>query len=583
MKPYEKLAPCPRNIRPLSGFCEWSRVRVERITGDDLPPEGYRLLVSPRTIRMEASGETGFLRAGQTLHQLRLVSGGRCPCVEIEDEPDLAVRGYMLDISRCKVPRMDHLFRLVDLLSLFKYNQLQLYTEHTFAYEGHERVWAAASPMTPEEIRQLDARCGECGIELVPNQNALGHMERWLRYPEYHYLAESPGGFHHPFQGWLPYGTVLYPDGEAVSFIDGLLGQLLPCFGSQWVHLGCDEPWELGQGRSQERVEREGRHSVFRDHLLRLHGLAGKRGKRMLFWSDELRSEPERVRELPGDIVPVVWGYEKDHDFDSECAVYAGAGYDFLVAPGDSSWNSFTGRFDTCWQNVRNAARAAREHGAMGMLLTSWGDHGHQQTWPTQLPGLVHFAQAAWNAAGISDGSLVEALNGFVFLDPTGETGRICVELARTDRLIPARVHRINNSFPFDALFEPKARIRKAMRPHGAECLFSALSHLDTLGRELHKSAPSCRDAPWLMDEFRLAMEMTRTGLHRADAFAKGHDASVYFSDWPDILKRYRIVWLRRSREGGLEESLGLLRQLRGGGAQGSPPDADIGFPDKDT
>ena len=48
--------------------------------------------------------------------------------------PVLPVRGYMLDISRDKVPTMETLFALVDSLAALRYNQLQFYTEHTFAF-----------------------------------------------------------------------------------------------------------------------------------------------------------------------------------------------------------------------------------------------------------------------------------------------------------------------------------------------------------------------------------------------------------------------------------------------------------------
>ena len=47
-----------------------------------------------------------------------------------------AVRSYMLDISRDKVPTMGTLKQLVDILARFDYNQFQLYTEHTFAYSA---------------------------------------------------------------------------------------------------------------------------------------------------------------------------------------------------------------------------------------------------------------------------------------------------------------------------------------------------------------------------------------------------------------------------------------------------------------
>ena len=38
-----------------------------------------------------------------------------------------------------------------------------------------------ADTFTPDEVRDIDAYCAERYIELVPNQNCLGHAERWLR------------------------------------------------------------------------------------------------------------------------------------------------------------------------------------------------------------------------------------------------------------------------------------------------------------------------------------------------------------------------------------------------------------------
>ena len=39
--------------------------------------------------------------------------------MRIDDAPDFARRGYMLDVSRCKVPAMQELKRTVDSLSAF--------------------------------------------------------------------------------------------------------------------------------------------------------------------------------------------------------------------------------------------------------------------------------------------------------------------------------------------------------------------------------------------------------------------------------------------------------------------------------
>ena len=66
---------------------------------------------------------------------------------------------------------------MIDILAELKYNQFQLYTEHTFAYTNHEIVWKDYSPLTSQDILELDNYCKERYIELVPNQNSFGHME----------------------------------------------------------------------------------------------------------------------------------------------------------------------------------------------------------------------------------------------------------------------------------------------------------------------------------------------------------------------------------------------------------------------
>ena len=131
-------------------------------------------------------------------------------------------RGLMLDISRNRVPTMATLHRLIDALQALKYNELQLYTEHTFAYADHETVWQNASPLTASEILELDGYCADRGIELVPNQNSFGHMERWLKHADYKQLAECPDGFEHPLAGWRDTGSTLYPDAKRAAFIDKL-------------------------------------------------------------------------------------------------------------------------------------------------------------------------------------------------------------------------------------------------------------------------------------------------------------------------------------------------------------------------
>ena len=197
------LLPAPKSVKWGGGFLPWEKAefRIDSAglpVGDFLtieypcgmPAQNYEISVSESGISVRAGSEKGARLALQTLRQIGIQSDKRgFRFVEISDAPDLEVRGFMLDISRCKVPKLGELAKLVDMLALFKYNRLELYTEHTFAFEGHELVWADASPLTAAAVRKLGEICASAGIELVPNMNGLGHMERWLRYPKYAHLA----------------------------------------------------------------------------------------------------------------------------------------------------------------------------------------------------------------------------------------------------------------------------------------------------------------------------------------------------------------------------------------------------------
>jgi N-acetyl-beta-hexosaminidase len=162
-----KLLPQPRLLESLKGKPVAGDASVRTVTDADLPAEGYRLTVDNGAITLVSATQAGAFYGRQTLAQLRRQFPDGVPALRIEDWPDFANRGFMLDISRDRVPTMATLFRLVDLLAEWKINQFQLYTEHTFAYRNHREVWEHASPMTPAEISELDRYCQERFIEFT--------------------------------------------------------------------------------------------------------------------------------------------------------------------------------------------------------------------------------------------------------------------------------------------------------------------------------------------------------------------------------------------------------------------------------
>ena len=121
-------------------------VTLSVVPGGACHAQGYRLTVSPDGISVVAATPAGIFYAVCTLCQLIESTDGPLPALRIEDWPDYLVRGVMLDVSRDRVPTMTALYELIDLLASWKINQLQLYTEHTFAYRNHPEVWARGVP-----------------------------------------------------------------------------------------------------------------------------------------------------------------------------------------------------------------------------------------------------------------------------------------------------------------------------------------------------------------------------------------------------------------------------------------------------
>lgn len=320
--------------------------------------------------------------------------------MRIEDWPDFVARSVMLDVSRDRVPTMARLHETIDLLASFKVNQLQLYMEHTFAYVGHEEVWRKASPLTAEENRLLDQYCAERFIELVPNQNSFGHMQRWLRHERYRPLAECPDRIDPAIAMTEPMENRCFcaVDPAVPRLLEELYTELLPNFSSPQFNVGLDETFELGQGRSAAACKEHGAGRVYLEFLKEVYQRVRAHGCTMQFWADIILNHPELIEELPGDgITAMVWGYEAGHPFDDHCARLREAGVPFYVCPGTSSWNSLIGRFPNALQNLAEAARHGCNHGAVGYLITDWGTMDTGSI--LHFHGRVSFAGRRWPGA----------------------------------------------------------------------------------------------------------------------------------------------------------------------------------------
>lgn len=550
-------------------------VRV-RTTSLASASERYRLRVHATGVEIDADGLAGARHALATLQQLvRLApctsppspvsSAVELPRCAIDDHPDLAERGVMLDVSRTKVPELATLFAVVDRMAEMKLNRLQLYTEHAFAYPGHEAVWRDSSAFTGAEIEALDARCRARGIELVPNQQSFGHMHRWLVHDRYRDLAEVPEGVEHAFSiAKEPYGLCA-TDPRSLALLAELYDELFPHFTSREVNVGLDETFDLGMGRSRAACAARGKHRVYLEYLRAVHALVTARGKRMQFWGDIVLEAPELVAELPRDAVAMEWGYDADHPFDAHARTFAESGLAFHVCPGTSSWQSVLGRTDNMLANVRSAARAALEHGARGMLVTDWGDRGHLQPLSVSWPGIVHAAGSAWNVASADDeqAELAALLDLHVFEDDARVLGETLLDFGRAGDASGA-VSTNGSPLFFLLAFAPNGFPHPRVAGATIEGFGRARAHVARGRERLAHARPACADGAIVVDELTWGATLLELACRFGVARIEGLDERTR-RELRDAFARaidgHARTWRARNRPGGLVESRGWLER----------------------
>lgn len=360
----------------------------------------YDIFIDENGVKITHFGDCGAFRALTSLRQLMKQHNGNLPFCKIKDYPEFPKRGFMLDISRGKVPKVSAITSLIDMLAELKYNEFQLYIENfVFKYKAYPQCTENFDCLTPEDIKYLDNYCKERFIDFVPNQNSLGHMKVWLEREEFSYLKIGAEGNYES-------GTLnpLLP--KSFELISNIYESLLPYFSSDSVNIGMDEAFELDKYELEEVCKKQGKDNVFMDWLCKLSGHIGEKyNKKVQFWADMIYKYPDAFKRIPKDATALVWGYDliPTTRLETRCRTVAEKGCDFYICPGDGTWKSITGRFDMMALNVRIAADVGKKYGAKGYLLTNWGNGGnaHFPVW-SYVP-IVLAALYAWNVGELSD------------------------------------------------------------------------------------------------------------------------------------------------------------------------------------
>jgi hexosaminidase len=376
--------------------------------------EGYLIVNAGSTITVIGASAPGVFYGAQTVKQLVSGTGASATLdmASVRDWPAMRYRGFHDDLSRGPVPTLDFMKRQLRTFAAYKLNVYSPYFEHTLEYKANPLIGPPGGTVSRTDLAELIAYARRYHIDVVPEQEAFGHLHHALKYELYSSLAETD------------HGHVLAPGQPgSMALIKSWFAEIDTIFPSKFVHIGADETFELGRGQTAERIARDSIGPVYLGFLKDIVEQIKRPGKKYLFWGDVAVNHPNLVKSLPKEMVAVAWSYGASQSFDREITPFTNAGIETWVAPGVSSWNRVYPNNNIAFVNIRNFVRDGQRLGATGLLNTSWDDDGESlfgQTWA----GVLFGAAAGWQPGESSIEQFQKSYGHAFYRDTSGRADK---------------------------------------------------------------------------------------------------------------------------------------------------------------
>ena len=540
---------------------------LKYIIDNEMPEEAYKLVVSEKDILVYASSAVGHFYGTSTLKQ---IFDNSIQCQTIIDEPDLKVRGFMYDISRNKVPKVDTVKLIIDIMAKLKMNHLELYVEgFSFGYKSFPEYLHDEGYLSIEEYQEIEAYANSKFIDFVPNMNGFGHMSAWLAIPELKHLGETETGMYKWGKFRKP-STLNALDPESIELVKKTYADMIPYMKSKYFNMNFDEPFELGLEKTKEAVEKDGEEKVYIDYMLKAYEEIKKYGKIPIIWGDVLINHDDALPLIPKDMIFAEWGYEAEHPFKDHLKKLANAGIKFLAAPGTSTWNTITGRKDDSYENILNACYYCHEYGGEGILLTDWGDNGHLQPLPITFPYLAYAGLLSYRCNEGAFKKVRKFVNREIFNDSSGMICDLILDLGNYYHFENDYVGNATHSFhvitqAFNALDQDQEDYVDYMvqRMEGKELTIEKYNAIMDFYDSKYNQLLDCDVDNLVKDELAFAIHLLKTLATFLLAINKDYDNKFRIKRFKEILKQKDIlieslkyIWLERNKYSELDDSI---------------------------
>lgn len=293
--------------------------------------------------------------------------------VGTDEHKKFNVVAYHVDL-RVQVMPINTLKLMAKEIAAHGFNTLIMEWEATYPYEQH-RLIPNRYAYSREEIAEFVKYSESLGLDVIPLQQTLGHLEYLLRYERYAYLRADKKDLSQIDPTRLK---------EAKELFTELFSDILSAHKSKYVHIGGDETRILNCKRCQEAWgkdrEKIGKSKLYVEYMKMIAEIVTAQGKTPIMWADMILAYPDAVAQMPKNVIYIDWnyGWAFNHFGEDPSTLIKKYGLTFWGASAIRSWpdDYYVTNWAAHMNNQADYVTYAKKAGFDGMVLTSWSTSG---------------------------------------------------------------------------------------------------------------------------------------------------------------------------------------------------------------
>ena len=356
-----------------------------------------------------------FVRFGEPCDFFRaLLYISQNPALDMSQERKFEKLGYMIDVARDAVPKIETLKKLALYLAVFGYNRLYIYIEDLFEVKGEPFFGYLRGRYTEEELKELDDYCAGFGMELVPCIQTLAHLNGIFRWPEYKRCNDVAD-------------ILLVGNDRTYQLIQNMFETISRVFRTKTLHIGMDEAHLVGRGKYLDVNGYKHGYEVVAEHIDKVLKLAKPFGFDVRIWSDMYFRlafgggyysadgvlPNEVCAQIPKDIALVYWDYySRDKALITHMTKeHLKTGNKIVFAGGAWKWNGVNPDTEMSFLTSKMALEVCKEYEIRDIMLTAWGDDGAEGSIFSTLPVIAYYAESGYSDI-VSEENIDKQLKG---------------------------------------------------------------------------------------------------------------------------------------------------------------------------